>query len=55
MFKNSNATKKFKVLNIQKTLDKYDSSEDTSIGKSNYDMLKTQLTKIKEIVGEEIK
>lgn len=54
MFKNSNATKKFKVLNIQKTLDKYDSGEDTSIGKSNYDMLKTQLTKIKEIVGEEI-
>ena len=54
MFKNSSATKKFKVLNIKKTLDKYDSGEDTSIGKANYDMLKAQLTKIREIVGEEI-
>lgn len=55
MFKNSNAAKKFKVLNIQKTLDKYESGKDTSIGKTNYDMLKEQLNKIKKIVGDEIK
>ena len=56
MYKNTNvSSKKFKVLDIEKTINEYESGIDTSIGKSNYNLLKTQLIKIKEIVGEEIK
>lgn len=55
MYKNTNATtKKFKVLDIEKTLSNYETGQDTTIGKSNYELLKNQLKQIKNIVGEEI-
>lgn len=56
MYKNTNvSSKKFKVIDIEKTINNYESGIDTSIGNYNYQLLKTQLTKIKNIVGEEIK
>lgn len=48
------SSKKFKVLDLEKTINDYESGKDTSIEKTNYDLLKTQLVKIKDIVGEEI-
>lgn len=55
MYKNSNAkSKKFKVLDIEKTIALYEDGSDTSIGKAKYEDLKVQLNKIKSIVGEEI-
>lgn len=45
--------RKMKLLNIERTLKLYESGQDTSIGSSNYSYLQKQLTKIKEIVGEE--
>ena len=54
MYKDNNLTiKKMKVLDIEKTLQAYDSGDDTSIGSSNYKYLQEQLDKIKKIVGEE--
>ena len=56
MYKYTNkSSKKFKVLDLEKTINDYESGQDTSIEKINYDLLKGQLVKIKEIVGEEIK
>lgn len=56
MYKYTNkSSKKFKVLDLEKTINDYESGQDTSIEKANYDLLKSQLIKIKEIVGEEIK
>lgn len=53
MYKNTNVSiKKFKVLDIQKTIENYYSYVDTSIGESNYIYLQKQLEKIKQIVGE---
>ncbi len=55
MYKNKNvSTKKFKILDIEKTISKYESGEDTSIGISVYNNLKVQLQKIKNILGDEI-
>lgn len=55
MYKNKNvSTKKFKILDIEKTISKYESGEDTSIGISVYNNLKVQLQKIKNILGNEI-
>lgn len=54
MYKNITSTHKFKVLDIENTISKYESGEDTSIGNATYTNLKTQLDKIKKIVGNEI-
>lgn len=54
MYNNPNkSSKKFKVLNIEKTISNYESGKDTSIGASTYELLKEQLIKIRNIVGEE--
>ena len=47
MYKNSNAsTHKFRLLNIRSAIENYESGIDTSIGKSTYNTLKTQLEKV---------
>lgn len=54
MYNNPNkSSKKFKVLDIEKTISNYESGKDTSIGASTYELLKEQLIKIRNIVGEE--
>jgi len=50
----SGNTQRYKVLDIEKTLSNYDNGTDTSIGKSVYSTLKSELTKIKNIMGENI-
>ena len=42
-----------KVLNIEKTLNLYETGQDTSIGESTYNYLKTQLSKINSILSKE--
>ena len=55
MYKNKNiSTKKFKILDIEKTIFEYESGQDTSIGSSVYNNLKIQLQKIRSILGNEI-
>ena len=45
---------RYKLLDIETTLTNYETGKDTSIGKTTYNNLKTVLTDIKEILGEEI-
>lgn len=53
MYKTSSpSTKRMKLLDIQKTIDNYDSGIDVSVGESTYNYLKNQLDKIKNIVGQ---
>lgn len=55
MYKNKNiSTKKFKILDIEKTISEYESGQYTSIGSSVYNNLKVQLQKIRSILGNEI-
>lgn len=55
MYKSSSgSTKRYKVLDIEKTLSNYDNGTDTSIGKSMYSTLQIELSKIKSIMGENI-
>lgn len=55
MYKNKNiSTKKFKILDIEKTISEYESGQDTSIGSSVYNNLKIQLQKIRSILCNEI-
>lgn len=55
MYKNTNAsTHKFKILDIEKTIYEYETGANTAIGSTTYKNLKTQLEKIKSILGEEI-
>ena len=55
MYKNKNiSTKKFKILDIEKTISEYESGQDISIGSSVYNNLKIQLQKIRSILGNEI-
>ncbi len=55
MYKNTTVrTHKFKILDIEKTIYEYESGLNTSIGSTTYKNLKTQLEKIKSILGEEI-
>lgn len=52
MYKNSSLSiKKMKLLDIEKSISEYDSGTNTSIGQTNYNYLKQQLEKIKNIVG----
>ena len=51
MYKNPNLSlKKFKVLDLEKTISNYENGTDTSISSSVYNNLKTQLEKIRTIV-----
>ena len=55
MYKNSNAkSHKFKILDIEKSIVKYESGDTSSISSVVYDNLKAQLEKIKSILGDEI-
>ena len=55
MYKNPNAsTHKFKILDIEKTINEYENGVNTAIGSNTYNNLKKQLEKIKSILGEEI-
>lgn len=53
-YKSSSGTQRYKVLDIEKTLANYDNGTDISIGSSSYNTLKTELTKIKNTMGEKI-
>lgn len=54
MYKNANvSTHKFKILDIEKTIYEYETGANTAIGSTTYNNLKTQLEKIKSILGEE--
>ena len=56
MYKHNNSsTKRMKLIDINKSIYNYENYIDTSISESLYNLLNTQLTKIKKIVGEEIK
>jgi len=48
----SGSTQRYKVLDIEKTLTNYNNGTDTSIGKSMYSTLQTELTKIRNTMGE---
>lgn len=50
----SSKEKKFKILNIEKSILNYDSGISTNIDKALYNTLKKELENIKNIVGEEI-
>jgi poly-gamma-glutamate synthesis protein (capsule biosynthesis protein) len=53
MYKNpSRSLRKFKVLDIRRTIENYENGSDTSIGKTKYLDLKNQLTKIETILGD---
>lgn len=48
----SGGTQRYRVLDIEKTLENYDNEIDTSIGKTMYSTLQTELTKIRNTMGE---
>ena len=55
MYKNSNvSTKKFKILDIERTIAEYESGNTKIVTSSVYNNLKVQLEKIKNILGNEI-
>ncbi len=51
----SKSKKKFKILDIEKTIAAYEADADKSIGKTTYNTLVTELKNIKRILGDEIK
>lgn len=51
----SGTTQRYKLLVTETAIEKYESGEDTSIGKTTYNNLKNALKLTKEILGEEIK
>lgn len=51
----SKSKQKFKILDIESTIEAYDANYDKSIGKTMYNTLKTELKNIKNIIGKEIK
>ena len=55
MYKSSSGgTQRYRVLDIEKTLANYESGIDASINQSTYSTLKTELSKIKATMGENI-
>lgn len=55
MYKSSTKTKqRYKLLDIEKSIKNYEQGIDSSIGKSTYNVLVSELNKIKQFVGEEI-
>ena len=56
MFKNtSKSTKKFKILDINSEIKKYESKASDAVSKSLYNTLVTERKNIKRIIGDEIK
>lgn len=55
MYKSTSKTKAYKILDIENSISKYDLDQDTSIGQKTYNTLQTELTKIKNTMGEPIK
>lgn len=51
----SGSTKKFKILDIENTIAAYDAGVDTSISKTTYNTLTTELKNVKKLLGDEIK
>ena len=55
MYKSSSKSiQRYRVLDIEKTLENYDDGTDTSIGPTVYSTLKSELTKIRNTMGENI-
>lgn len=55
MYKSSSGTtKRYKVLDIEKTIQNYESGSNTSIGQTTYSTLKTELSKIKQTMGNNL-
>lgn len=55
MYKSSSGTvQRYKVLDIEKAIQNYESGTNTSIGQANYSTLKTELSKIRQTMGENI-
>ena len=50
----SGGTQRYKVLDIEKAIQNYENGTNTSIGQANYSTLKTELSKIKQTMGENI-
>ena len=56
MYKSPNASKlqRYKLLDIEANIEKYEAGEDTSLGKTTYNTMKEALEDITGILGEEI-
>ena len=55
MYKSSiTKTQRYRVIDIEKTIQNYETDIDTSIGQTMYSTLKTELSKIKNTMGENI-
>lgn len=55
MYKSSTgSTKKYRVLDIEKSISNYEAGTDKSIGQTAYSTLKTELTKIKNTMGNDL-
>lgn len=53
MYKSSKgSTQRYKIIDLENTIANYESGVDTSIGATNYNTLKTELSKIKKTMGE---
>ena len=50
----SGGTQRYRVLDIEKTIENYENGTDKSINQSTYSTLKTELSKIRKTVGENI-
>lgn len=55
MYKSTAKTKAYKILDIENSISKYNLDQDTSIEQKTYNTLQTELTKIKNTMGEPIK
>ncbi len=55
MYKYSNrATKKYLVMDIENTISNFENGSDTNISQSDYDVLKSELKKIKDTLGKNL-
>lgn len=55
MYKSSTGTvQRYRVLDIEKTIENYDNGKNTSIGQTTYNTINKELTKIKTTLGENI-
>lgn len=51
MYKASSGSQKYRILDIEKSIFKYESGIDTSIGQNNYSILKNELDRIKNLLN----
>ena len=49
------SSKKFRILDMAQSIEKYNSGYDTSIGKTMFNTLNTEIENVKNIVGDELK